>query len=149
VMGLLLVAVATWNYFQPIPAVAAASSGPDRYVITGTPPRLPWPTVGAAAVGASDLGLIATSGDVSPTPAASVAKVMTALVLLADKPLAAGQSGPVLIITDEDVATYMTDAAQQQSVVQVVAGERLDEYQALEALETTSRKRWLAGMPAR
>ena len=54
--------------------------------------------------------------------------------MLADKPLAAGQSGPVLIITDEDVATYMTDAAQQQSVVQVVAGERLDEYQALEAL---------------
>jgi D-alanyl-D-alanine carboxypeptidase (penicillin-binding protein 5/6) len=133
-MGLLLVAVATWNYFQPIPAVAAASSGPDRYVITGTPPRLPWPNVGSAAVGASDLGLIATSGDVPPAPAASVAKVMTALVLLADKPLAAGQSGPVLIITDEDVATYMTDAAQQQSVVQVVAGERLDEYQALEAL---------------
>jgi D-alanyl-D-alanine carboxypeptidase (penicillin-binding protein 5/6) len=95
---------------------------------------MPWPNVGSAAVGASDLGLIATSGDVASAPAASVAKVMTALVVLADKPLGIGESGAVLTITDEDVLTYMTDAAEQQSVVLVAAGERLDEFQALEAL---------------
>jgi len=131
---LVLLAVGTWNFLQPIPAVAAASSGPSQYVITGTPPRLPWPDVGSAAVGAPGLGLIAVSGDVPPTPAASVAKVMTALVLLDDKPLAIGQPGPILFMTDEDVATYMADAADQQSVVPVIAGERLSEYQALEAL---------------
>jgi D-alanyl-D-alanine carboxypeptidase (penicillin-binding protein 5/6) len=90
--------------------------------------------VGSAAVGAPGLGLIAASGDVPPAPAASVAKVMTALVVLEDKPLTKGQLGPILFMTDEDVATYMADAADQQSVVPVIAGERLSEYQALEAL---------------
>jgi D-alanyl-D-alanine carboxypeptidase (penicillin-binding protein 5/6) len=130
----LLAAVSIWNYVQPIPAAAASSTGLDRYVITGTPPNLPWPAVGSAAVGASDLGLIAKSSDVGPVPAASVAKVMTALVLISDKPLAKGETGPTLIMTDQDVLTYMADAAQQQSVVPVVAGEQLNEFQALEAL---------------
>ena len=101
---------------------------------------------------ASHLGLIATSGDAKPAPAGSVAKVMTALVLLADKPLALNEQGPTLIITDLDVATYKADAADQQSVVRVTAGERLSEYEALEALLIPSANniaeaiaRWDAG----
>ena len=101
---------------------------------------------------ASHLGLIATSGDAKPAPAGSVAKVMTALVLLADKPLALNEQGPTLIITDLDVATYRADAADQQSVVRVTAGERLSEYEALEALLIPSANniaeaiaRWDAG----
>lgn len=137
---------------QPIPAVAASSTGPNQQVVAGNPPSVPWPTLGSAAIGASGVGLIATSGDVPPAPAASVAKVMTALVLVADKPLAKGESGPILIMTDQDVSTYMADAAQQQSVVAVIAGERLSEFQALEALLIASGNniaetlaRWDAG----
>jgi D-alanyl-D-alanine carboxypeptidase (penicillin-binding protein 5/6) len=63
-----------------------------------------------------------------------VAKVMTALVLLADKPLAKGQAGPTLTITDQDVAIYRADLAGKQSVVPVTAGEQLSEFAALEAL---------------
>jgi D-alanyl-D-alanine carboxypeptidase (penicillin-binding protein 5/6) len=151
-LAALLIAVSAWNYVQPPPTVAAASTGLDQYVITGTAPSLPWPATGSGAVGVSDLGLIATSGDVAPAPAASVAKVMTALVLLVDKPLDRGQAGPTLIITDQDVETYMADAAQQQSVVPVTAGEQLNEFEALEALLVPSGNniaetlaRWDAG----
>ncbi len=132
--GVVLVGLGLWNYMQPLPVVAASSAGPSRYVITGTAPALPWPAVGSAAVGASGIGLIASSGNVPPAPAGSVAKVMTALVVLADKPLASGALGPTLIMTDQDVATYTADAADQQSVVPVTAGERLSEFEALEAL---------------
>jgi D-alanyl-D-alanine carboxypeptidase (penicillin-binding protein 5/6) len=59
---------------------------------------------------------------------------MTAMVVLADKPLAKGDSGPILIMTDQDVATYTEDAAQGQSVVPVAAGEQLSEFEALQAL---------------
>jgi D-alanyl-D-alanine carboxypeptidase (penicillin-binding protein 5/6) len=111
--------------------------------------------VGSAAVGASGLGLIATDGGLSPAPAASVAKVMTALVVLGDKPLSMGDAGPVLIITDLDVATYVRDAAEQQSVVRVAAGEQLSEFQALQALLIPSGNniaetlaRWDAGSVA-
>jgi serine-type D-Ala-D-Ala carboxypeptidase (penicillin-binding protein 5/6) len=130
----LLVAVGTWNYLRPIPAVAATSAGPAQEAITGTPPTLPWPSVGSAAVGVSELGLIAASGDVPPAPAASIAKVMTALVVLADKPLATGETGPILTMTDEDVATYKADKAEGQSVVPVTAGEQLSQFDALQAL---------------
>ena len=124
----------TWDYLQPVPTVAATSFHPAQVAIAGTPPSLPWPTVGSAAVGVSGLGLIAASGDVPPAPVASVAKVMTAMVVLADKPLAKGDSGPILIMTDQDVATYTEDAAQGQSVVPVAAGEQLSEFEALQAL---------------
>jgi len=130
----LLLLAGTVNYLRPIPDVAASSYRPAQSTIPGTPPSLPWPSAGSGAVGVSGLGFIASSGDVPPTPAASVAKVMTALVVLADRPLAAGATGPNLIITDQDVATYRADAADQQSVVPVVAGEQLSEFQALEAL---------------
>ncbi len=133
-MAALLVVVVTWDYLQPVPTVAATSFHPAQVAIAGTPPSLPWPTVGSAAVGVSGLGLIAASGDVPPAPVASVAKVMTAMVVLADKPLAKGDSGPILIMTDQDVATYTEDAAQGQSVVPVAAGEQLSEFEALQAL---------------
>jgi serine-type D-Ala-D-Ala carboxypeptidase (penicillin-binding protein 5/6) len=134
VLVVLLVAIGTWNLLRPVPAGAAASAVPAESAISGDPPSLPWPGVGAAAVGVSALGLIATSGDVSPAPAASVAKVMTALVVIADKPLAKGETGPDLVITPQDVASYRTDKAGGQSVVRVTAGEHLSEFDALQAL---------------
>lgn len=155
VVAALLAVAGTWNYFQPIPSVTAASSGLSQYVITGTPPSLPWPAVGAAAVGASGVGLIARSADAPPAPAGSVAKVMTALVLLTDKPLAVNELGPSLIITDQDVATYSAEAADQQSVVPVAVGEQLNEFEALQALLIPSGNniaetlaRWDAGSVA-
>ncbi|HEY1456452.1 MAG TPA: hypothetical protein VGG31_08130, partial [Candidatus Dormibacteraeota bacterium] len=125
ILMVVLVAAGAWNFVQPLPAVAASSSGPSQYTITGTAPAVPWPNVGSGAIGASGLGLIATSGNVPPAPAASAAKVMTALVLLTDKPLASGDPEPTLVMTAQDVATYKADLADQQSVVPVVAGEQL------------------------
>jgi D-alanyl-D-alanine carboxypeptidase (penicillin-binding protein 5/6) len=134
VAAVLLVALGALNYLRPIPAVAATASGPSQNVIAGAAPTLPWPTVGSAAVGVSRLGLIGATPDSPPTPTASVAKVMTALVVLADKPLRKGETGPTLTMTDQDVATYRADAADEQSVVPVAAGEQLSEFALLQAL---------------
>jgi D-alanyl-D-alanine carboxypeptidase (penicillin-binding protein 5/6) len=86
---------------------------------------------------------------------ASVAKVMTALVLIADKPLAKGAAGPALTITEQDVATYLADLGDGQSVVPVKAGEQLTELEVLEALLIPSGNniaetlaRWDAGSVA-
>jgi D-alanyl-D-alanine carboxypeptidase (penicillin-binding protein 5/6) len=82
-----VVAVGVVNYFRPIPAVAATSALHAQDTVPGTIPRIPWPSGGSAVVGATGLGLIATSGVEHPISAASVTKVMTALVVLTDKPL--------------------------------------------------------------
>jgi D-alanyl-D-alanine carboxypeptidase (penicillin-binding protein 5/6) len=134
VLLLLLAVFLTFNYFRPIPAVDATAAVPSELAVSGTTAALPWPSVGSAAVGASGIGLVASSGKESPVPAASVAKVMTALVILQDKPLKLNEAGPSILITDADVQAYQSDKTDQQSVVAVQAGEQLSEYQALEGL---------------
>jgi D-alanyl-D-alanine carboxypeptidase (penicillin-binding protein 5/6) len=135
VLVLLLVGFLAFNEFlRPIPAVAATPGIPSATTTTGTVPTLPWPSVGSAAVGTSGLGLIANSGNEAPVPAASVAKVMTALLILEDKPLKRNDQGPAILITDADVQVYQSDKAQEQSVVEVRAGEQLTEFQALQGL---------------
>ena len=131
---LLIAALLGWNYLRPVPVVAVSSTLPVQTIIPGSAPTLPWRAVGTASVAVSGLGPIATSGDPQPAPAASVAKVMTALVVLTDKKLAVGDPGPSIAITSADVQAYESDFAQKQSVVKVEAGEQLTELQALEAM---------------
>src|SRR4029077_13589876 len=83
-------ALATFNYLRPIPSIAASASFPPQTATSGKAPALPWPAGGSAAVGVSGLGFFATSGNEQPVPAASVTKVMTALLVLEDKPLTKG-----------------------------------------------------------
>lgn len=131
---LALAALATFNYFRPIPAIAASASVPAETTTSGAPPAVSWPSSGSAAIGVSGLGFIATSGNEKALPSASVTKVMTALLILEDKPLKKDETGPSITITATDVQIYQADLADKQSVVEVRAGEQLTEYQALEAL---------------
>lgn len=78
-------------------------------------------------------GTIATSGGSAPTPIGSLAKVMSALVVLRDHPLSTYGNGPQIPVTAADVTTYSQELAQGDSVVAVRAGEQLSERQALEA----------------
>lgn len=133
-LAVLIAAALGLNYLRPVPVVAAKSQVVTQRTIAGAPPLLPWPSKGSAAVGVSGLGKLADSGNESQIPTASVAKVMTALVILHDKPLQLGQTGPSITITDADVQAYQADRAQQQSVVAVESGETLTEYQALQAM---------------
>ena len=149
---LVVVAAGIVNYLRPIPAVAPVHLLRATAVVPGDPPSLPWPARGSAAVGVSGLGLIATSGNEQAIPAASVTKVMTALVLLTDRPLASGQTGPTLTLSDADVQSYQSDLAQKQSTVKVEAGEQLTEQQLLQGMLIPSANnlaetaaRWDAG----
>ena len=129
---LVVLGLATWNYLRPIPEVAASGGPAASEVIAGTPPVMPWPSRGSAAVGVQSLGFVASSGNEQAIPAASVAKVMTALVILEDKPLKKGDPGPTITMTDADVQSYNTDFANKESVARVVAGEQITELQLLQ-----------------
>jgi D-alanyl-D-alanine carboxypeptidase (penicillin-binding protein 5/6) len=80
------------------------------------------------------VGLIDAHNSARSTPTASVAKVMTAYVVLRDHPLQGGAGGPQIMVTPGDAAVYRADEASGQSVVLVQAGERLTERQALQAM---------------
>jgi serine-type D-Ala-D-Ala carboxypeptidase (penicillin-binding protein 5/6) len=83
---------------------------------------------------------------------ASLAKVMTAYLVLRDHPLRPGQDGPTITLTDADVADTDRRRGQEESVVSIDAGEQLTELQALQALLLPSANniaavlaRWDAG----
>jgi D-alanyl-D-alanine carboxypeptidase (penicillin-binding protein 5/6) len=93
-----------------------------------------WPSQGESAIAVVGEGRRASHPDGAPIPIASVAKVMTAYVVLARFPLSGGQPGFMLTLSGIDVERTVTDASQDQSYVPVVTGEVLTERQALEAL---------------
>jgi serine-type D-Ala-D-Ala carboxypeptidase (penicillin-binding protein 5/6) len=132
-LGLAAVAYLMLALLRTLPA-AALVPVPLPATFPGPPPALAWPAQGQAAAGVEGVGLIGTHGSARPTPIASLAKVMTAYLVLRAHPLASGASGPLITVRPADVAVYRADLAAGQSVVLVQAGERLTERQALEAL---------------
>jgi serine-type D-Ala-D-Ala carboxypeptidase (penicillin-binding protein 5/6) len=106
--------------------------------LPGTPPAWAWPARGEAAAEVSGVGSIGTHGPDRPVPIASLAKMMTAYVVLRDHPLEPGQSGFTLTVNAAEVADYQADQAQAQSVLAVAAGEVLTELQLLEGLLVAS-----------
>jgi serine-type D-Ala-D-Ala carboxypeptidase (penicillin-binding protein 5/6) len=114
-------------------------------------PSTVWPAYGQAAV---QIGRsrIQAGPNQHAAPIASVAKVMTAYLVLRDHPLRLGQDGPRITLTDADVADAERRRQQQESVVPVAVGEQLTELQALQALLLPSANniaavlaRWDAG----
>src|SRR5207253_10872229 len=152
VLLLIVVAASVFSSLRPIPAVAATRLLHPTEVVPGTAPSLPWPSRGSGAIAVSGLGFVGTSGNEQAIPAASVTKVMTALVVLEDSKLKKGDSGANITIGDADVRSYQADLADQQSVVKVELGEQLTLFQVLEGMLIPSANnlaetvaRWDAG----
>jgi D-alanyl-D-alanine carboxypeptidase (penicillin-binding protein 5/6) len=102
-----------------------------------------WPAVGQGAYQVGDGG-IAASPRQRPAPIASLAKVMTALVVLEHHPLADGQPGPNFVVSQRDVVDTERRRQRDESVVPVQAGERLTERKALLGLLLPSANNFAA-----
>ncbi|MGH7918463.1 MAG: D-alanyl-D-alanine carboxypeptidase family protein [Candidatus Dormibacteraceae bacterium] len=133
VLVLLVAVLGTINYLRPVPLVQSRALVGTTLTV-GQAPSFTWPQGTEDAIGTASLGVLAQTPSQSPQPTGSVAKVMTALVVLQKMPLAVGQQGPSITISAADQATQEQDAAAGQSTVPVVAGEVLTEYQALQGM---------------
>ncbi len=115
-----------------------------------------WPAEGQAAFVQGGRSRIEAGPNQHAAAIASVAKVMTAYLVLHDHPLQVGQDGPTITLTDADVADTDRRAGRDESVVPIEAGEQLTERQALQALLLPSANniaaalaRWDAGSATR
>ncbi len=118
---------------RPINLTLAASH-PKHVLITPGQSKLAWPNTGQAAVGIQGSNNVETRGTITATQTASVAKLITCLVVLKNKPLALNEQGPSITLSPSDVAIYNSYVSEQGSVVAVVAGETITEYQMLQAV---------------
>ena len=100
----------------------------------GTLPALPFPGAGESAVVVSGMGLVDATPDEQSVPVASVTKIMTAYLILKDHPLTGSSGGPVFTMTAADHAAWIQASEEDESNIEVKAGERLDERQLLQAL---------------
>jgi serine-type D-Ala-D-Ala carboxypeptidase (penicillin-binding protein 5/6) len=162
VAGLLAVGVSSiaggfgYRSLAPSSSTAAPAGGviprEQRGALGRALPRKVWPASGQAAVVLTGQSQLQAGPNQHPAAIASVAKVMTAYLVLRDHPLRPGQDGPTITLTDADVADAERRRRQGESVVPVAAGERLTELQALQALLLPSANniaaalaRWAAG----
>ncbi len=103
--------------------------------IASTSPQaaLAWPSVGSAALDIPALGVRVAYRN-SVVPIASLTKMMTAYVALQKLPLSLGETGPCLVVSEEDVETYGQLEDIDESSVPVVVGEQLCESDLLNGL---------------
>ena len=135
VVLVVVVALVVVQLVRTPPAQSVSVSEPASLDVAGSP-SISWPS---SAEGALEVaGVVRTSGRQVARPIASLAKMMTAYILLLDHPLTSGESGPSITVTPTDVAVYDLDAASSGSVLPVTAGEVLTEQQALQALLVAS-----------
>ncbi len=134
VVVVLVVALVSVQLLRSTPRPIAVSTVPSSTVIPGNIPSLPWPNQGSSDIALVGVGSVGNHGQTSPIGLASVAKIITALVIIHDHPLSLGQSGPSIVVSPTDVSNYQNMLAAQDSVMAVVSGESLTEYQALQAL---------------
>jgi serine-type D-Ala-D-Ala carboxypeptidase (penicillin-binding protein 5/6) len=138
------------------PAPLGVPIGTQRAASGQAPSRAVWPASGQAAFIRTGQSQIQAGPNQHPAPIASVAKVMTAYLVLRDHPLRLGQDGPAIALSAADAADTDRRRGHGESVVSIAAGERLSERQALQALLLPSANniavvlaRWDAGSPAR
>jgi D-alanyl-D-alanine carboxypeptidase (penicillin-binding protein 5/6) len=122
----------------PLPAVTATLVAPPAAAANPSPPALP--KLGGSAVIAQDDAAspgsspLAVGGSVKALPMASAAKIVTALVVLAARPLPAGQSGPAVSISTADYQSYIDYGTSHARTVVVFPGEKWTELELLQAM---------------
>ncbi|MDR0956058.1 MAG: D-alanyl-D-alanine carboxypeptidase, partial [Candidatus Nomurabacteria bacterium] len=117
--------------------VFVSGSVDTSYMNRTQPVSFNWPTPGRGAIGTLDGGLEATSGDNKAYPTASLAKLITALVVLQKYPLDGGD-GQTLTIGQTDVNFYNQTIADGGSNLPVKLGETLSEKTALSGMLVAS-----------
>jgi D-alanyl-D-alanine carboxypeptidase (penicillin-binding protein 5/6) len=137
VVALVVVAIVIFvavQLLRPLPSASFRSTQAGSIHLPGTAPALPWPSSGAAAMSEVGIGSLGSAGTTQAVPIASIAKVLTAYVVLQDHPLSLGSQGPAITVPPDVAAAYQSGVVQGQSEVAVTAGETLTEYQALQGL---------------
>lgn len=117
----------------PLPATIVARAELPALSQQASP--MDWPDFGRTAIGQlGSEGTLATVGEQSPGPIASITKMVTALVVLAEHPLGAGEPGPDIRFTDTDVDIYWQTIIENGSSAPVSAGMTLSQREALIAM---------------
>ncbi|WP_374777988.1 serine hydrolase [Streptomyces sp. NBC_01310] len=131
ILLLLVGASAGAQLLRPLPAPHIVASQTGDHTIEGQF-SIPWPAKGQGAVRVSGSGDIGTFGEQKPVPTASVAKVMTAYVILKSHPLRKTDPGPDITVDAKTVADG--NSTSESRIVGLTAGTKFSQQDMLKML---------------
>ncbi|OKJ70520.1 D-alanyl-D-alanine carboxypeptidase [Streptomyces sp. CB02460] len=149
---LLLIVFAIAQMVRPLPDPSLTMTAKETYGFEGGAPKLPWPDQGQGYMAATGLGKVDSFGEQKPVPIASVAKAMTAYLVLKSHPLKRGENGPDIKIDAKAEADGKLYTEGESTLNTVKEGDILTERDALAAIMIPSANniarllaRWEAG----
>ncbi len=117
------------------PLPPASASVADSPAESGAAAAPTMPTTGASAIVADVASPVFASGGLTEAvPMGGVAKIITALVVLDAKPLAAGAQGPTIAVTKADADGYTQYVAESARTVPVAQGENWTQREMMQAM---------------
>ncbi|MFZ4186224.1 D-alanyl-D-alanine carboxypeptidase [Streptomyces pseudogriseolus] len=149
---LLLIVFAVVQNVRPLPTPTLALTAEDTHTFDGDQVKLPWPDEGQGWMSGDGIGTMDHFGEQKPVAIGSVAKTMTAYIILRDHPLKPGEEGPKIEVDAKAEEEGGYDKAGESTLNTVKAGDFLTEKQALSAVMIPSANniarllaRWDAG----
>ncbi|MFF2011740.1 D-alanyl-D-alanine carboxypeptidase [Streptomyces sp. NPDC058195] len=152
---LALIVFAIAQMVRPLPEPVLQMSAKDTYTFKGSKPTLPWPSEGQGYMAATGLGQVGSFGEQKAVPIGSVAKAMTAYIVLKEHPLKKGEKGPSIDVDAKAESDGKLDAEGESTLNTVSEGDKLTQQEALAAIMIPSANniarllaRWDAGSEA-
>ncbi|RRR81692.1 D-alanyl-D-alanine carboxypeptidase family protein, partial [Streptomyces sp. RP5T] len=152
---LLVVVFAIVQSLRPLPEPTLSLTAEDSYTFDGSEAALPWPTQGQGWLDVNGIGTMGDFGKQTPVAIGSVAKAMTAYIVLKDHPLKSGEEGAKITVDAlaEKEGGYNKDGESTLNTVK--EGDVLTQKQAIAAIMIPSANniarllaRWDAGSEA-
>ncbi|MFD6587525.1 serine hydrolase [Streptomyces anulatus] len=146
---LLLIVFAIVQVMRPLPEPSLELTAKPTYTFEGGATKLSWPGQGQSAVMVDGVGSLGSEGAQKSAPIASVAKVMTAYVILQGHPLKGDEEGETITV---DQKAEDESKRPDESTAPLTKGQQLSQRQMLQLLMIPSGNnaarllaRWDAG----
>ncbi|MFF1415232.1 serine hydrolase [Streptomyces sp. NPDC058289] len=155
ILVLLAVVLAVVQLVRPLPTPTLKVTANTSYTFEGGAPSLPWPKEGQAYMAAAGLGPVGTFGEQKPVAIGSVAKAMTAYVILKDFPMKKGEKGQMIPVDKTAVEDGKKETEGESTVNNLKEGDKISQEDALSAIMIPSANnvarllaRWDGGQEA-
>lgn len=131
---LLVVVFAVVQAVRPLPTPTLALTADESYAFEGNKVSLPWPDEGQGWMDVNGIGTVDRFGEQKPVAIGSVAKAMTAYVILKDHPLKPGEDGVKIPVDAKAETEGGYDVNNESTLNTVKEGDVLTEKDALAAI---------------
>ncbi|MFE7843478.1 D-alanyl-D-alanine carboxypeptidase, partial [Streptomyces sp. NPDC057474] len=131
---LLVIVFAVAQSVRPLPTPTLALTADESYAFKGEKVSLPWPGEGQGWMDVNGIGTMDSFGDQKPVAIGSVAKAMTAYVILKEHPMKAGSKGATIPVDAKGETEGGYDKDGESTLNTVKEGDKLSQYDAIAAI---------------